>query len=224
MRKILRVINVKKSFPLPEGGAIEVLRGVFLEISEGEKISIMGASGSGKTTLLHIIAGLETPDSGEVFINGKELYSINLKERALLRNKSIGMVFQFFNLLQEFSVSENIAMPLIIRGVDKKKAINKAEELLRELELYEKRNYKPSMLSGGEKQRVSLLRAIIGEPEVLLLDEPTGNLDEKTAEEVINFIVNTLNKKRIAGILVTHNSSIAEKFGEVRLLKHGIIE
>ncbi len=224
MKEFVVLEKIDKSFPTPDGARIEVLKELSFKLEEGEKVAIMGASGSGKTTLLHIIAGLENPDAGKVYIEGNDYYSLPVKKRAELRNRCIGMVFQFFNLMPEFSVKENIAIPLLIRGMNKKEALLKAEEMLLNLDLKAKSDYKPSMLSGGEKQRVAILRAISTSPKLILLDEPTGNLDEKTSKSVMDFILKMVEELGLSAILVTHNIEIAKRLSKIFTLKHGRLE
>ena len=219
---MIKINNIKKSYSSPDGELI-VLDGIDLKIKEHSSIVVMGASGSGKTTLLNIIAGLDKPNRGEVLFNGKNIFSLSLKERAFYRNKNIGMIFQFFNLLNEFTAAENVALPLIIGGENKKDSLKRAENMLKKFGLYDRREHRPFQLSGGEQQRVAIARALIKKPKLLLLDEPTGNLDWKSANETISFIKERIKEEKITAILVTHSYEIAKDFGEVFKLKEGKI-
>jgi len=219
---MIKINNIKKSYSSPDGELI-VLDGIDLKIKEHSSIVVMGASGSGKTTLLNIIAGLDKPNRGEVLFNGKNIFSLSLKERAFYRNKNIGMIFQFFNLLNEFTAAENVALPLIIGGENKKDSLKRAENMLKKFGLYDRREHRPFQLSGGEQQRVAIARALIKKPKLLLLDEPTGNLDWKSANETISFIKERIKEEKITAVLVTHSYEIAKDFGEVFKLKEGKI-
>ncbi len=189
---------------------VEVLTGVDLEIGAGESLTILGASGVGKSTLLHVIGGLERPDQGEVLLDGKSVWQQNEAALADFRNQFMGFVFQFHHLLKDFSAAENVAMPLAIRGISHRKALLKARQLLEEVGLGERLNHRPGELSGGEQQRVAIARAMAGDPRVLLADEPTGNLDGSTAEQIHDLILNLNRERGCTLIIVTHNASIAK--------------
>ncbi len=220
---MIEIKDVVKTYESPDG-ELTVLNGVNLEIKEGDTVVVMGASGSGKTTLLNIIAGLDRPKSGKVFFDGEDIFSLSLKERALYRNKKIGMIFQFFNLLNEFTALENVAIPLIIGGENKRDSFEKAENLLKRFGLEKRKEHKPYQLSGGEQQRVAIARALIKKPKLLLLDEPTGNLDWKNADGTMKFIKKIITEEKITAILVTHSYDIAKEFGEIYKLKEGKIK
>ncbi len=220
---MIEIKDVVKTYESPDG-ELTVLNGVNLEVKEGDTVVVMGASGSGKTTLLNIIAGLDKPKSGKVFFDGEDIFSLSLKERALYRNKKIGMIFQFFNLLNEFTALENVAIPLIIGGKNKKDSFEKAEDMLKRFGLEKRKEHKPYQLSGGEQQRVAIARALIKKPKILLLDEPTGNLDWKNAEETMVFIKEKIKESNITAILVTHSYELAKDFGKVFKLKEGKIK
>lgn len=190
---------------------MEVLRGVDLTFSRGEKAAIVGASGVGKTTLLHILGTLDRPTTGKVLYEGKDIYTLNEKDLALFRNREIGFVFQFHHLLPEFSALENTSMPCLIQGNTKREAVSRAEAILTLVGLKERLSHKPGELSGGEQQRVAVARALVLEPKVLLADEPTGNLDTKTGESVFDLLQELNQIRGVTLIVVTHNLKLAEK-------------
>jgi lipoprotein-releasing system ATP-binding protein len=188
---------------------VDVLKGIDLQISKGEKAAIVGASGVGKTTLLHILGTLDRPTSGKVFYERKDIFTLNEKELALFRNRVIGFVFQSHHLLPEFTALENTMMPCMIQGMTKHEASLKAEEILTLVGLKERLLHKPGELSGGEQQRVAVARALVLEPKVLLADEPTGNLDTKTGESVFQLLLELNRTKGVTLIIVTHNLTLA---------------
>ena len=204
-------------------GSLEVLKGVNLQIKKGEFISITGASGAGKTTLLQILGTLDKVQKGSLIINNKELITLNQKELANFRNKEIGFVFQFHNLLAEFTALENVCLPAFIAGTDKKKAEEKGLKLLSLLGLIDRVNHKPDELSGGEQQRVAVARALINSPSIILADEPSGNLDSKNAEELHNLFIKLNNDLGQTFVIITHNKELA-KLGSRQLeMKDGKI-
>lgn len=218
-RPILECYNINKSFP--EGiQTIQVLHNINFHVSEGECIAIIGASGSGKSTLLHILGGLERADSGDVHILGRRFADLTELQRNQTRNRNIGFVYQFHHLLPEFSVLENICMPLFIRGIHQKKAFQQALPLVHQLDLFDKRHKKPSEISGGEKQRTAIARALLPNPACILADEPTGNLDAQTAMQVFNTLKAS---KQMSLVLVTHDYSLANKMDKIFELKNGIL-
>ncbi len=188
---------------------LKVLKGVDLHIKKGEFVSIVGASGAGKTTLLHLLGTLEKTDSGEIVVDGKSVSNLSEKELAIFRNKEIGFVFQFHNLLAEFSALENVCLPAFIAGISKKEAAEKATEILKILGLENRLNHKPSELSGGEQQRVAVARALINSPSVILADEPSGNLDSKNAMDLHQLLLNLNQEKGQTIVIVTHNNELA---------------
>jgi len=188
---------------------VEVLKGIDLIFSQGEKAAIVGASGAGKTTLLHILGALDRPTSGKVLYKGEDIFAKHEKNLALFRNREIGFVFQFHHLLPEFDALENTMMPCLIQGVPKKEATSRAEAILTLVGLKDRLSHKPGELSGGEQQRVAVARALVLEPKVLLADEPTGNLDTKTGESVFDLLQEINEIKGIALIVVTHNLKLA---------------
>ena len=202
--------NLSKTF-IKDGNRIEVLRNLNLEIKKGESLAVVGVSGAGKSTLIHILGTLDHPTSGTLSINGQNVFEWNEKKLATFRNKMIGFVFQFNNLLPEFSALENTIMPALISGLKKKEAVDKARQVLEEVGLEQRLKHKPGELSGGEQQRVAIARAMIMEPEILLADEPTGNLDTETGKRIEDVLLNLNAKKNITLIVVTHNKALADR-------------
>jgi len=198
---------------------IEVFKEINIDIEEGEKIAVMGPSGAGKTTLLHIMGTILKPTEGKVFIDGIEVSSMDDESMAGLRSKKIGFVFQFHHLLPEFTSLENVMMPLIIKG--KMGAEERARESLELVGLRGRENHRPSQLSGGERQRVAVARAIVGRPSILLADEPTGNLDWKTSEELMSLLLKIHRKLSMTTVIVSHSRKVAEKCGKIYLLDRG---
>jgi len=214
--------NLSKTF-VKEGNKIEVLRGLNLKIAKGQSLAVLGASGAGKSTLIHIMGMLDHPTNGNLLIDGKNVFAWEEKRRASFRNASIGFVFQFNNLLPEFNALENTMMPALIGGFKKKQAREKACKLLQEVGLENRIRHKPGELSGGEQQRVAIARALIMEPELLLVDEPTGNLDTETGKKIEDLLVNLNAEKKITLVTVTHNKLLAERMSERIVLRDGEI-
>ena len=199
-------------FSYSEGGSeTSVLDNLNFEIKPGEKLAIIGQSGCGKSTLLNLIAGLDKPSEGDVFINNSNIAKLNEKERTMLRSNNLGFVYQFHHLLNDFSALYNVALPLLINNIDKRKAIKLAEDILMKVDLKNRLQHKPSQLSGGERQRVAIARAMISEPACLLADEPTGNLDADNANDILDLIIELNNKKSTSLLIVTHDLTIANK-------------
>lgn len=215
---MIKVKNIYKSF-----GNIEVLKGVDLEVKKSEVVSIVGASGAGKSTLLQIIGTLEKTDKGDVIIDNQNINTFTQKKLADFRNKKIGFVFQFHHLLPEFTALENICIPAYIAGVSQKEATEKAIQLLEYLDLTNRKDHKPSMLSGGEQQRIAVARALINNPSVILADEPSGNLDSQSAKELHQLFFNLRNQIGQTFIIVTHNPQLAEMSDKTFTMKDGII-
>ena len=186
-----------------------VLDNLNFEVKQGEKVAIIGQSGCGKSTLLNLIAGLDKSSTGDVLINNSNIAKLNEKDRTELRSKNLGFVYQFHHLLNDFSSLYNVSLPLLIKGIDKRKAVKLAEDILKKVGLEKRLKHKPSQLSGGERQRVAIARAMISEPACLLADEPTGNLDANNAKDVLDLIVELNDSKRTALLIVTHDLSIA---------------
>lgn len=205
------------------GKTIEVLKGIDLVISQGETLAIAGASGAGKSTLLHILGALDRPTEGKVFFQGADLGSLSEAELAEIRNRHIGFVFQFHHLLPEFTALENTIMPALIQGMSYKEAARQGEEILTQLGLGHRLLHKPGELSGGEQQRVAVGRALMLNPQVILADEPTGNLDTKTGEEVHNLLMQINQEKGITIVVVTHNPALASRMSRRVLLVDGVL-
>ena len=201
---ILNVKGLKKVFH-KDGAAVHVLRGIDFSAQKGEFITIMGPSGAGKSTFLHILGALDKPTEGEVFFGDRNVRTFSEDEESVFRNEKVGFIFQFYHLLQDFNVIENIMMPLLIRGMGSAESVQKAEAFLSIVGLEHRRNHKPGELSGGEQQRVAIARALVNEPQVILADEPTGNLDRKTGHEVLEYILSVNKKLSSTLILVTHD-------------------
>ena len=214
--------NLSKTF-LKDGNKIEVLRGLNLKIKKGESLAILGVSGAGKSTLIHIMGMLDHPTGGCLSIDGMNVFEWEEKKRASLRNSTIGFVFQFNNLLPEFSALENTMMPALIGGISKKQAAEKACKLLKEVGLEHRIRHKPGELSDGEQQRTAIARSLIMEPEILLVDEPTGNLDTETGKKIEDILVNLNAAKGITLVAVTHNKLLAERMSERIVLRDGKI-
>lgn len=204
---LLSARGIKKSFD-KDGVKIDVLRGIDLDVHAGDLITIMGPSGAGKSTFLHILGSLDTPTEGEILYRGSNIARFGEPEQSSFRNQRIGFVFQFYHLLQDFTVIENVMIPLWIKGVRPAEAIAQAEEFVRIMGLAERKHHKPGELSGGEQQRVAIARALINKPEVILADEPTGNLDRKTGKEVLAYIMSVRESLSSALVLVTHDPEI----------------
>jgi putative ABC transport system ATP-binding protein len=219
----LRVENLSKIFYSPAGGIV-VLNGISFGIKKGEFVSIVGPSGSGKSTLLNIIGALDRPTTGKVFINDIDIFLLNDYEIALLRNNLIGFIFQSYNLINRTTVLKNVEIPGILAGMKKNERIDRALRLLDILGIKDKAKSSPSNLSGGQQQRVAIARAIMNNPAVILADEPTGNLDTKTGQDVFNLLKMLSNKFRRTIIMVTHNPDLSKATDRVIHLKDGIIE
>ena len=215
---MIKVSGIKKRF-----GDLEVLRGVSLEVKEGEIVSIVGASGAGKTTLLQIMGTLLSADSGEVEIAGTKVLSLSEKRTAEFRNRHIGFVFQFHNLLPEFTALENVMMPALIGGVSRKEAKQRAVELLEAVGLNDRADHKPAQMSGGEQQRVAIARALINRPSVILADEPTGNLDTHNRDEIQRLLFDVREKFGQTIVMVTHDEKLADMADRKIVMSDGAI-
>ncbi len=220
MNNILKAESLCKEYPLPKG-ILKVFENLNFELDKGKLIAIMGVSGVGKTTLLNLFGALDRPTGGRIYLDGEDLFSRSDKDIAEIRNRDIGFVFQFYLLLPEFSALENISFPLLIRGLNKKEALKTSLDILKEVDLEEKAQVKPFQLSGGEQQRIAIARALINVPKVLLADEPTGNLDWKTGQHVLEIIRDLHKKRGLSSIIVTHNEKVARFCDETYVLENG---
>ncbi len=217
--------NLSKVYQLEGGEKVEALKGVNLEIRKGEMLALMGPSGSGKSTLLNLLGGIDKPTKGEVFINGKNINRMKDRELAKFRNKNIGFVFQFHYLLPEFTALENVIIPTqFYRYMKPKDAEKKARKLLSKLNLKDRVYHRPSQMSGGEQQRVAIARAVINEPEIILADEPTGNLDTANTEVVMDIFTELNREKNITIVIATHDDFVASFCNRIVKLKDGVIE
>lgn len=202
---------------------VEVLKGVDLRIDKAERIAIVGASGSGKSTLLHLLGGLDLPTTGSVWIDGQEMSGVSDKKRGDIRNHYLGFVYQFHHLLPEFTAIENVAMPLLIRGVGMVEASRIASSLLDEIGLGHRLQHRPIELSGGERQRTAIARALVAKPGCVLADEPTGNLDQKTAEAVFEMMIELNEKSATALVMVSHDLRLASRMDKIYHLEDGFL-
>ena len=217
---IIKVEKLNRSFTQGKN-ELKILRSVDFEVFAGEQVAIIGASGSGKSTLLHLLGGLDKPTSGKVWISGTDISTLNEAHRAKLRNRSLGFVYQFHHLLPEFTALENVAMPLLIAKVNSSDAKTKAAELLKAVGLSTRITHKPSELSGGERQRTAIARAMVTNPDCVLADEPTGNLDQKTAAEVFDLMKQTNQQLNSSLVIVTHDLDIAKQMQKGYTLSNG---
>lgn len=210
--------NISKSFD-----KLHILNDISLEIPKGQIASITGASGAGKSTLLHIMGTLESADHGQLIINGKNAENLSSKQLANFRNEEIGFVFQFHHLLPEFSALENVAMPALIAGKNKNEAYDRGMELLKKLNIHQRAEHRPTEMSGGEQQRVAIARALMNNPSVLLADEPSGNLDSKHSQELLDYLFMLRDEFQQTIVMVTHDNDIAKRCDSILNLKDGKI-
>ena len=219
---VLDAQNIQKSFTDGKS-TVDVIKGLSLQVNAGEFVSIVGSSGSGKSTLLHVLGGLERPTSGMVNLNGKRFDNLGEAERGFLRNEHLGFVYQFHHLLPEFSALENISMPLMLRkGADFKQVKQRAEYLLERVGLSHRMTHKPGELSGGERQRVALARALVTQPKLMMADEPTGNLDRKTASSIFELLTDLRQEFNMAMLIVTHDEQLAKEADRILHMQDGL--
>ena len=223
MSKLLDVRKLSKTY-VRGGNRVEVLKNINLELDFGETIALVGASGAGKSTLLHLLGALDRPSGGGILFKGDDIFTKNDRELAIFRNKSIGFVFQFHHLLSEFSALENVMIPALIAGIPRKTAAVTAEELLNDTGLAHRLTHRPGELSGGEQQRVAIARALALSPELLLADEPTGNLDTKTSDAIHALLADLQSKRGLSLVVVTHNEGLAASMGRTIRLIDGNLE
>ena len=217
---LLKAKDIKKSYRITKDNTLRVLKGVKLEIYKGEIVAIIGKSGAGKSTLLHIMGALDKPDSGEIEFEGQNIFAFSGKQLAEFRNKEIGFIFQFHHLLPEFTILENVLIPNYITGSDDRA---RAVELLKIVGIEDRKNHKPSEISGGEAQRAAIARALINSPGIILADEPTGNLDSENADSVINLIFDLRKKFNQTFVIVTHNEEFAHNCDRIIKITDGVI-
>ena len=220
---VLKCDNVSKSYKDGQLN-VNVLNQLRLEVLEGQSVSIIGSSGSGKSTLMHILGGLDKPTSGSVVLMGQDLGQLGQKQLGLLRNQYLGFVYQFHHLLPEFSALENVMMPLLIGKMKKAEAEQRAVEMLEKAGLKQRIQHRPSELSGGERQRAAIARALVTRPKCLLADEPTGNLDRKNAQNVLDMMLDLKSELNTSLIVVTHDDELAGRFDRVMLMHDGRLE
>jgi lipoprotein-releasing system ATP-binding protein len=220
MSRLLEVRELHKSY-LSGDQRLEILVDLSMAAETGEMISVTGVSGSGKSTLLHLIGGMDRPDRGSIRIMDKEISNLDPQALSAFRNKTIGFVFQFHHLLPEFTALENVMMPLLLRGTSPPEAAKSAEELLKDVGLDKRSHHRPGELSGGEQQRVAFARALVGKPNLLLADEPTGNLDPHTGESLAGLLKELHAKYGLTSVIVTHNSKLARICSKVYRLENG---
>lgn len=217
---VLKLEAIKRSFVSGDRD-LEVLRDINLEVGEGELVGLVGPSGSGKSTLLHIAGLLDRPDEGKILFQGADCFELNDSKRTRLRSENLGFVYQFHHLLAEFNAVDNVAMPLLTAGVSRKEATNKAIDLLDRMKLSERIKHQPAQLSGGEQQRVAIARALANDPSLVIADEPTGNLDWETTNEVFEAFIELVRQKNASVLVATHNRELFERMDRVLTIRDG---
>lgn len=222
MANVIKIRNIIRDFPLGQE-TVHVLKGIDLDIERGEYVAIMGPSGSGKSTLMNLLGCLDTPTSGTYILNGNDVSKMSDDELAEIRNNEIGFVFQTFNLLPRTTALENVALPMVYAGMSKKDRTTRAEEVLVDVGLEDRMDHKPNQLSGGQRQRVAVGRALVNKPSIILADEPTGNLDSKTSEEIME-LFDEIHKNGNTVIVVTHEEDIAARAHRIIRLLDGMVD
>ncbi len=223
MNNGLQCLRVKKSY-WQQNIETAVLHGLDLTVAQGELLAIVGSSGCGKSTFLHIAGGLDLPSSGQVLINNTDIHQLTEREKATFRNQHIGFIYQFHHLMMEFSALENVAMPLLIRGDKPSAAKHQAQQILTQVGLGHRLNHRPAELSGGERQRVAIARALVTKPSLVLADEPTGNLDFDTAEQIYQLLIELNKTSQTSFVIVTHDLNLAARMDRQLRLDHGVLK
>lgn len=222
---MLETVNVHKVYRQPTS-ELRVLKGINLQIAQGEVVAIVGPSGAGKSTLLHILGGLDRPSEGKVLFAGQDLYRLNDRQRARIRNREVGFIFQFYHLLPEFDALENVMMPALVEGenVSLADVKTRAGQILQRVGLSGREHHKPNELSGGEQQRVAIARALINEPKVIFCDEPTGNLDSENGEKIMQLLMDMNARQKQTLVIVTHDEAIARRTQRVLHMRDGVMD
>jgi predicted ABC-type transport system involved in lysophospholipase L1 biosynthesis ATPase subunit len=223
METILTAQGIERSYTIGRT-SLDVLKGVSLDIHEGETVAVMGQSGSGKSTLLHVLGGLDNPRAGRVHFRGQDVYRMSPVRRARFRAENVGFVFQSFHLLPELDIVENVALPSMAKRTGKDAAVARARELLAEVGLGERIGHRPQELSGGEQQRVAIARALMNDPDIIFADEPTGNLDSRTGDKVLHYLFQLVGARRHTLVLVTHSREVASRCEREMFLKDGVLK
>jgi putative ABC transport system ATP-binding protein len=223
MTGILETIGLRKQYQMGEV-TVEALRGVDFVVEKGEFVAIMGPSGSGKSTLLHMLGGLDNPSDGEIMLGGRRLAQLTDDDITIVRRRQIGFIFQFFNLLPTLSAAENVALPLLIDGRSPDEYRLRVDELLTLVGLGDRQNHKPDQLSGGQQQRVAIARALVTDPVIVLADEPTGNLDSESGDDILGLLRRACDEKQQTIVMVTHDPKAAEYADRIVRLKDGLVE
>ena len=216
--KVVEVQNISKSFGKGDASLV-VLDNFSMNLNKGESLGLVGASGSGKSTLLHILSGLEKPNSGSVFINGKNITSLNSDEVSVFRSREIGFVYQFHHLLPDLTARENIALPVMLSGKSKQVAFDISDKLLRQVDLSSKKENRPNELSGGERQRIAIARAMSNKPSCLFMDEPTGNLDSDNVENFMNLLMEMIATEKTTLVIATHDNNVSSRLNRLLSLE-----